>query len=209
MKLLLVRYSIACLRLFVVILQDLHSLQRFFYHSVDHWGIKLYPSHQFPQVAYLWLVRYRNACLRLIVVILQDLHCLQRFYHNLIIGVLYFTILSIFTFSEAFVVILLSIFTFSEAFVSEIQKCLPEAICCYITRFTLFTEILSQLLSLVYYTLPSYQFSQLVERFLVIYRNACLSLFVVVIQDLHCLQIFYRNIDHWGIELYHHTKCHI
>ena len=130
MKLLLVRYSIACLRLFVVILQDLHSLQRFFYHSVDHWGIKLYPSHQFPQVAYLWLVRYRNACLRLIVVILQDLHCLQRFYHNLIIGVLYFTILSI--------------FTFSEAFVSEIQKCLPEAICCYITRFTLFTEILSQ-----------------------------------------------------------------
>ena len=35
----------------------------------------------------------------------------------------------------------ISIFTFSEAFVGEIQHCLPEAICCYIT---LFTEILSQ-----------------------------------------------------------------
>ena len=35
----------------------------------------------------------------------------------------------------------ISIFTFSEAFVGEIQHCLPEAIC-YITRFTLFTEIL-------------------------------------------------------------------
>ena len=39
---------------------------------------------------------------------------------------------------------IISIFSFGEAFVSEIQKCLPEAICCYITRFTLFTEILSQ-----------------------------------------------------------------
>ena len=38
---------------------------------------------------------------------------------------------------------IMSIFTFSEAFVGEIQHCLPEAICCYITRFTLFTEILS------------------------------------------------------------------
>ena len=44
-KLLLVRYSIACLRLFVVILQDLHCLQRF-YHNSDHWGTL--PSHQFP-----------------------------------------------------------------------------------------------------------------------------------------------------------------
>ena len=40
---------------------------------------------------------------------------------------------------------IMSIFTFSEAFVGDIQHCLPEAICCYITRFTLFTEILSQL----------------------------------------------------------------
>ena len=30
---------------------------------------------------------------------------------------------------------------FRGAFVSEIQKCLPRAICCFITRFT---EILSQ-----------------------------------------------------------------
>ena len=28
----------------------------------------------------------------------------------------------------------ISIITFSEAFVGEIQHCLPEAICCYITR---------------------------------------------------------------------------
>ena len=36
--------------------------------------------------------------------------------------------------------------SFSEAFVGEIQHCLPEAIYCYITRFTftLFTEILLQ-----------------------------------------------------------------
>ena len=39
---------------------------------------------------------------------------------------------------------IISIFSFGEAFVGEIQHCLPEAICCYITRFTLFTEILSQ-----------------------------------------------------------------
>ena len=39
---------------------------------------------------------------------------------------------------------IISIFSFGEAFVGEIQHCLPEIICCYITRFTLFTEILSQ-----------------------------------------------------------------
>ena len=98
-KLLLVRYSIACLRLFVVIL---HCLQRF-YHKVDHWGIKLHYYTNF------------------------DLHCLQRFYHNvdhwgiklhhcckiyivyidlittLIIGVLHFIIIPISTFNGAFV----------------------------------------------------------------------------------------------------------
>ena len=40
--------------------------------------------------------------------------------------------------------LILGYFTFSRAFVSEIQKCLHEALCCYNTRFTLFTEILSQ-----------------------------------------------------------------
>ena len=54
----------------------------------------------------------------------------RDFITTLIIGILDFTIIPI--------------FTFSGAFVSEIQKSLPEAICCYITRFTLFTEILSQ-----------------------------------------------------------------
>ena len=39
---------------------------------------------------------------------------------------------------------IIPISTFRGAIVSEIQKCLPEAICCFITRFTLFTEILSQ-----------------------------------------------------------------
>ena len=36
---------------------------------------------------------------------------------------------------------IIPISTFRGAIVSEIQKCLPEAICCFIT---LFTEILSQ-----------------------------------------------------------------
>ena len=26
---------------------------------------------------------------------------------------------------------------------------------------------------------------------------------------IHCLQIFYHNVDHWGIKLYHHTNFHI
>ena len=45
----------------------------------------------------------------------------------LIIGVLHFAIIPI--------------FTFSGAIVSEIQKCLPEAFCCYITRFTKISQI--------------------------------------------------------------------
>ena len=75
------RYSIPCLRLFVVLLQDLHCLQRF-YHNVDHRHITLYHPYQFLLLVGLLLVRYRNPCLRLFVVILQDLHCLHRSYHN-------------------------------------------------------------------------------------------------------------------------------
>ena len=97
-KLLLVRYSIACLRLFVVIL---YCLQRF-YHKVDHWGIKLHYYTNF------------------------DLHCYRDFITTLIIGVLSFTITPI--------------TTCSLAYVSEIQKCLPEAICCHITRYLDFKE---------------------------------------------------------------------
>ena len=67
-------------------------------------------------------MRYSIPCLRLFVVLLQDLHCLQRFYHN--VDHRHITLYH---------------HTFSGAFVSEIQKSLPEAICCYITRFTLFT----------------------------------------------------------------------
>ena len=76
-ELLLVKYNNACLRLFVVILLDLHCLQRS-YHNVDHLYITLYHHTNFQ----LLLVRYRNASLRLFVVILQDLHCLHRSYHN-------------------------------------------------------------------------------------------------------------------------------
>ena len=69
------------------------------------------------------------------------------------------------------------IFTFKGAIVSEIQKCLPEAICCCITRFTLFTEILSQRSSLVCYILSSHQFPHFVKLWLVRYGNASLRLF--------------------------------
>ena len=56
------RYSNPCLRLFVVILQDLHCLQRS-YHNVDHWGIKLYyVSYKISHLADLSLVRYRIVC---------------------------------------------------------------------------------------------------------------------------------------------------
>ena len=70
-------------------------------------------------------MKYSNACLRLFVVILQDLHVDRDVITTLIICILHF--------------IIIPIFTFSGAFVSEIQKCLPEAISCYITRLTLFT----------------------------------------------------------------------
>ena len=89
----------------------------------------------------------------------------------LIIGVLRFIITLISTFSGAFLseiqlclpeailykiymvyidfitMMIIEVLSFSIipiSTVSEIQKCFPEVICCYITRFTLFTEILSQ-----------------------------------------------------------------
>ena len=43
------------------------------------------------------------------------------------------------TFVDVFLTHTVPISTFSGAFVSEIRYCLPEVICCYITRFTLFT----------------------------------------------------------------------
>ena len=79
------RYSNPCLRLFVVILQDLHCLQRF-YHNVDHCGIKLYYHKKISHLADLSLVRYRIVWppliihgLRLFLFILQEVHCLQSF----------------------------------------------------------------------------------------------------------------------------------
>ena len=79
------RYSNPCLRLFVVILQDLHCLQRF-YHNVDHWGIELYYHKKISYLADLSLGRYRTVWppliihgLRLFLFILQEVHCLQIF----------------------------------------------------------------------------------------------------------------------------------
>ena len=74
------RYSIPCLRLFVVILQDLHCLQRFYY--VEHCGL----SYKISHLADLSLVIYRIVWppliihgLRLFLFILQEVHCLQNF----------------------------------------------------------------------------------------------------------------------------------
>ena len=76
-------------------------------------------------------MRYSNACLSMPEAILYKIYMVYiDFITMLIIQVLSFSIIPI--------------FTFRGAIVSEIQKCLPEAICCVITRFTLFTEILSQ-----------------------------------------------------------------
>ena len=72
---LLVRYGIACLRLFVVVLQDLHCLHRSYH---NHWCIIL-TSISISTFSGALLVRYGIACLRLYVVIL---HCLHRSYHN-------------------------------------------------------------------------------------------------------------------------------
>ena len=71
-----------CLRLFVVILQDLHCLQRF-YHNVDHWGIELYYHKNFifsrPFISQtVWPPLIIHG-LRLFLFILQEVHCLQNF----------------------------------------------------------------------------------------------------------------------------------
>ena len=64
---------------------------------------------------------------------------------------------------------------------------LPEAI-----FYKIYMDFITMLI-LEYYILPSYQFSHLVELLLVRYSNACLRLFVVILQDLHCLQRFYHH----------------
>ena len=56
-----------CLRLFVVILQDLHSLLRF-YHNVDHWSISFTITPIAPY-SLAFVSDYRNACLRVFAVI--------------------------------------------------------------------------------------------------------------------------------------------
>ena len=50
------------------------------------------------------------------------------------------------------------------------------------------------IIGVLYFTIiPIFTFS---GALLVRYRNACLRLFVVVLQDLYCLQRFYHNVDH-------------
>ena len=80
------RYSNPCLRLFVVILQDLHCLQRF-YHNVA--GVLNYTIIKISYLADLSLVRYRTVWppliihgLKLFLFMLQEVHCLQNFYHD-------------------------------------------------------------------------------------------------------------------------------
>ena len=41
------------------------------------------------------------------------------------------------------------------------------------------------------------------------YSNACLRLFVVILQDLHCLQRSHHNVYLWGVKLYHPTNFHV
>ena len=54
-----------------------------------------------------------------------------------------------------------------------------------------------------YLCLPSYKYSHLVMLLLVRYSNASLRLFVVILQDLHCLHRSYHNVDHWDKALPH------
>ena len=88
--------------------------------SVPFYAIPIFPF----KIFYLLVSCNFFDCLRLFLYIVY-----RDVITTLIFGLVSFTIISI--------------FIFSEAIVGEIQHCLPEAICCYITRFTL--EILSQL----------------------------------------------------------------
>ena len=46
----------------------------------------------------------------------------------------------------------------------------------------------------------SFAITHLAELLLVRCRNVCMN-FVVILQDLHCLQIFYHKVDHWSINI--------
>ena len=91
LELLLVRYSNACLRRFVVVLQDLHCLQRSYH--VDHWCITLYHHATFPHLVELLLVRYNNPCLRLLLLYYKIYIIYRDFITTLIIKVLNYTII--------------------------------------------------------------------------------------------------------------------
>ena len=81
---------------------------------------------------------------------------------------------------------------------------LPEAI--FYKIYIVYRDVITLLIfGLVSFTI----ISVLVKLLLVRYSIACLRLFVVILQDLHCLQRFYHNVDHWGIKLYHHTNFHM
>ena len=65
------------------------------------------------------------------------------------------------------------------------------------------------MISILHFTIIPISTLILMELLLVRYSNPCLRLFIVILQDLHCLHRFYHNVDHWGIELYYHKKFHI
>ena len=76
----------------------------------------------------------------------------------------------------------------------------------YYKIYIVYRDFITMLIIVVlYFTItPIFTFS---GAFVIVrYSNACLRLFVVILQDL---QRFYHNIDHWHITLYHHTNFHI
>ena len=74
------RYSNPSLRLFVVLLQDLHVYRGFITTLIV--GILDFTIIPIFTFSGAFVSEIQKSCLRLFVVVLQDLHCLQRFYHN-------------------------------------------------------------------------------------------------------------------------------
>ena len=72
------------------------------------------------------------------------------------------------------------------------QSCLLSFYAIHIFLFKFPKFLFTCLLSFFFWTLV----------LLVRYNNACLRLFVVILQDLHCLHRSYHNVDHWCITLY-------
>ena len=68
-----------------------------------------------------------------------------------------------------------------------------------------YRDLITMLVIGVLHFIPSCQFPIPSCQFVSEISNACLRVFVVILQDVDCLQRFYHNIDHWGIKFYYHT----